>query len=768
MSENDELTISPDAPRRAGAELTPAARERHAELSQRIDEHQYRYYVLDAPTASDAEYDALMRELEALEEEFPALRTPGSPTQRVGGTYSTLFTPVPHLERMLSLDNAFSTEELTAWAHRVERDAGTVPTYLCELKVDGLAVALVYERGRLVRAATRGDGRTGEDVTPNVRTIAGVPERLSVAGAGSGAGSGPGAAGAGSGAGAESGTAVPELLEVRGEVYFPVAGFEELNAELVAAGKAPFANPRSAAAGSLRQKDPRITARRQLRMVLHGVGAHRGTPAVAYQSEWYERLRGWGLPTTDRFRVLPDLAGVQEYVEQYREHRHSLEHEIDGVVVKVDALAIQRRLGATSRAPRWAIAFKYPPEEVNTRLRAIRVNVGRTGRVTPYAVMEPVQVAGSTVEQATLHNAQEVKRKGVLIGDTVVLRKAGDVIPEIVGPVVALRDGTEQEFVMPTHCPACGTELAREKEADVDIRCPNARSCPAQLRERLFHLAGRGAFDIEVLGYEAAVALLPGPLLPGPLRPSRLLAGGLLAPAGPLQPGLLRPGLLADEGDVFALTKDKLTVSPFFTRKDGGLTANANKLLDNLEQAKQRPLWRVLVALSIRHVGPTAAQALAREFGSVDRIAAASEEELAAAEGVGPTIAAALREWFDEAWHKAVVEKWRVAGVRLEEQVESGPRPLEGITVVVTGSLEGYSRDEATEAIQTRGGKVSGSVSKKTSFVVAGDNPGSKYDKAVQLGVPVLDGAGLTALLEQGPEAATALARPPEPAAAEP
>jgi DNA ligase (NAD+) len=710
MSENDELTISPDAERRAGAEPPPAARERHAELSQRIDEHQYRYYVLDAPTVSDAEYDLLLRELEALEEEFPALRTPGSPTQRVGGTYSTLFTPVEHVERMLSLDNAFSTEELVAWAHRMERDAGTQPTYLCELKVDGLAIALLYERGRLVRGATRGDGRTGEDVTPNVRTIAGVPERL--------AGAGPHAG-------------VPELLEVRGEVYFPVAGFEELNAELVAAGKAPFANPRSAAAGSLRQKDPRISAQRPLRLVLHGVGAHRGAPAVARQSEWYERLHGWGLPTTDRFRVVPDLTGVQEYAEHYREHRHSLEHEIDGVVVKVDELAIQRRLGATSRAPRWAIAFKYPPEEVNTTLLDIRVNVGRTGRVTPFGVMEPVRVAGSTVELATLHNAQEVKRKGVLIGDTVVLRKAGDVIPEIVGPVVALRDGTEREFVMPTHCPACGTELAREKEADVDIRCPNARSCPAQLRERLFHLSGRGGFDIEVLGYESAAALL-------------------------------ERGLIEDEGDVFALTADDLLTCPFFVRKDGDLTANAVKLLDNLEQAKHRPLWRVLVALSIRHVGPTAARALAREFGSVDRIAAASEEELAAADGVGPTIATALREWFAVNWHRAVVAKWRAAGVRLEEQVEAGPRPLEGLTVVVTGSLDNYSRDEATEAIQTRGGKVSGSVSKKTSFVVVGDNPGSKYDKAVQLGVPVLDDAGLTVLLRDGPEAAAAIARPPE------
>jgi DNA ligase (NAD+) len=713
MSENERTeAVTPEAERAAGAEPTAAARERHADLAERLSDHQFRYHTLDAPTISDGEYDRLMRDLQVLEEEFPALRTPDSPTQRVGGSSSTLFTAVEHLERMFSLDNAFSTEELEAWAARVERDAGGAPTYLCELKVDGLAIALVYENGRLIRGATRGDGRTGEDVTPNLRTIAEIPDRL-------------------------TGDDVPELLEVRGEVFFPVVGFEKLNEQLVAAGKAPFANPRNSAAGSLRQKDPRITAQRDLHLVLHGVGAHRGAPAVQRQSEWYGLLREWGLPASDRFRVVPDLAGVREYIEHYREHRHSVEHEIDGVVVKVDELAIQRRLGSTSRAPRWAIAFKYPPEEVNTKLLDIRVNVGRTGRVTPYAVMEPVRVSGSTVVQATLHNAQEVTRKGVLIGDTVVLRKAGDVIPEVVGPVVGMRDGTEHAFVMPTRCPACDTELAHEKEADVDIRCPNARSCPAQLRERLFHLAGRGAFDIEVLGYEAAVALLDS-------------------------------GLIEDEGDVFSLTEEQLAATPFFTRKDGGLTANASKLLDNLEQARQRPLWRVLVALSIRHVGPTAAQALAREFGSVERIAAASQEELAAADGVGPTIATAVIEWFAVDWHSAVVEKWRAAGVRLEEEVERGPRPLEGITVVITGSMERYSRDAATEAIQTRGGKASGSVSKKTGFVVAGDNPGSKYDKAVQLGVPVLDEDGLTVLLEQGPEAAALVARKSDPPAPEP
>jgi len=697
------------------------AREEHARISQELDEHSYRYYVLDAPTASDAEYDALMRRLQALEDEFPDLRTPSSPTQRVAGTYSTLFTPVDHIERMLSLDNAFSMDELTAWAHRVERDAGVVPAYLCELKVDGLAVNLLYRDGRLVRAATRGDGRTGEDITPNIRTIDNVPARL-------------------------AGSDAPTTLEVRGEVYFPVAGFEELNESLVAAGKAPFANPRNTAAGSLRQKDPRVTASRNLRLVLHGVGHVEAGPQINTQSQWYEALHGWGLPTSTRYEVVPDLTGVQRYIDHYGEHRHDVEHEIDGVVVKVDDLALQRRLGSTSRAPRWAIAFKYPPEEVNTKLLDIRVNVGRTGRVTPFGVMEPVKVAGSTVEMATLHNASEVERKGVLIGDTVVLRKAGDVIPEIVGPVVALRDGTQRPFVMPTKCPECGTTLGYEKEGDADLRCPNTRSCPAQLRERLFHLAGRGGFDIEVLGYEAAVALLDA-------------------------------GVVHDEGDVFALDADTLRTVELFTRaakktdppdevRDGRvLSANGQRLLDNLDAAKHRPLWRALVALSIRHVGPTAAQALARSFRSLDRIAAASAEELAAADGVGPTIAEAIREWFDVDWHRDIVEKWRASGVSLaDEAADEGPRPLEGQSIVVTGSLASHSRDSATEAITSRGGKASGSVSKKTAFVVVGDSPGTKYDKAVQLGVPVLDDAGFLVLLDKGPDAAREVAQigPPD------
>src|SRR6266550_6133469 len=647
------------------------ARGRAAELTQRIDEAQYRYYVLDQPSISDADYDLLLRELGALETEFPELRTPSSPTQRVGGTYSTLFTPVDHVQRMLSLDNAFTDDELAAWAQRVEREVGDAASFLCELKVDGLAVSLVYERGRLVRGATRGDGRTGEEVTPNLRSLRDIPATL-------------------------DGADVPELLEVRGEVYFPVAGFEDLNAELVAAGKAPFANPRSAAAGSLRQKDPRVTASRHLRMVAHGVGAVRGWRPER-QSEEYETMRRWGLPTSDRVRVMSTLDEVREYIAYYGEHRHDVEHEIDGVVVKVDELALQRRLGSTSRAPRWAIAVKYPPEEVNTRLLDIRVNVGRTGRVTPFAVMEPVRVAGSTVERATLHNEHEVVRKGVLIGDTVVLRKAGDVIPEIVGPVVDLRDGTERRFVMPTHCPECGTELIRERESDVDIRCPNARSCPAQLRERVFHLASRGALDIEALGYVAAVALT---------RPDE--------PATPP---------LRDEGDLFSLTVDDLApvkmrrrnertgedeLVPFFFTKGTGKVPPAPKkvvevLFAQLEAARRRPLWRVLVALSIQHVGPTAAQALAREFRSLDKIRAASVVELAAVDGVGPTIAEAVRDWFGVPWHQDVVRKWQEAGVSFEDAgAGSGPRPLEGVTVVITGSLESYGRDAAIEAVQTR------------------------------------------------------------------
>jgi DNA ligase (NAD+) len=524
---------------------------------------------------------------------------------------------------------------------------------------------------------------------------------------------------------------VPELLEVRGEVYFPLAAFADLNAALVAAGERPFANPRNAAAGSLRQKDPRITAGRPLRLVVHGIGARRGFDPPALSAA-YEALARWGLPTSERWKAAPDMAAVRAYIAYYAEHRHEVEHEIDGVVVKVDQVSIQRRLGATSKAPRWAIAFKYQPEEAMTRLLDIKVNVGRTGRVTPYAVLEPVFVGGVTVTAATLHNAHEVRRKGVLIGDTVVIRRAGEVIPEVLGPVADKRDGTERAFVMPTHCPECGSPLAPAKEGDVDIRCPNSRTCPAQLRERVFHLAGRGALDIEVLGYKAAVALLES-------------------------------GVITDEGELFDLDADKLARCPFFVNKNGTLGSNAQRLLANLAEARQRPLWRVLVALSIRHVGPTAAQALANEFGSIDEIEAADTERLAAVDGVGPTIAESVKEWFTVDWHREVVEKWRAAGVRMvEERVATGPRPLEGITVVVTGSLDSYSRDQATEEITSRGGKVTGSVSKKTDFVVVGESPGSKYDKAVSLKVPILDEDGLRVLLAEGPEAARAAAGGPD------
>lgn len=699
----------PDGGTSAEAGTGVAAEVLHewTDLAERARGHQFAYHVQDAPTVSDGEYDQLMRRLSALEEAHPPLRTPDSPTQQVGGaSFSSDFAPVDHLERMLSLDNAFSDEELAAWAARVTRDAGTTFHFLTELKIDGLAINLLYENGRLTRALTRGDGRTGEDVTNNVRTIHGIPQEL-------------------------SGDAVPALVEVRGEVFFPVEAFAELNASLVDAGKAPFANPRNAAAGSLRMKDPRVTASRPLRMLVHGIGARRGFD-IARQSEAYAVLRAWGLPTSSHVTVLDTLEEVQDFVAYYGEHRHSVEHELDGVVVKVDEVPVQRQLGSTSRAPRWAIAVKYPPEEVNTTLLDIQVNVGRTGRVTPFGVMKPVVVAGSTVELATLHNAFEVKRKGVLIGDTVVLRKAGDVIPEIVGPVVELRDDSEREFVMPTHCPSCGTELAPQKEGDKDIRCPNSRSCPSQLRERLSSLAGRGAFDIEALGWEGAVALLEA-------------------------------GVVTDEGDLFGLTRETIIQAGLFTRaakrtdpedavvEGKVLSANGEKLIDNLDKARQQPLWRVIVALSIRHVGPTAARALAAHFASMQRIREASREELSQAEGVGGVIADSVMEWFEVDWHRAIVEKWAAAGVRMADAVDpTVDRTLEGLSIVVTGSLEGFSRDESKEAILSRGGKASGSVSKKTDYVVIGENAGTKAAKAEELGVPVVDEAGFRQLLETG------------------
>ncbi|MDX6352105.1 MAG: ligase [Streptomyces sp.] len=713
-------------------EIPAEVREQHGRLAEEVEEHRFRYYVNDAPVVSDADFDRLLRQLEALEEEYPELRTPDSPTQKVAGAYETGFASVQHRERMLSLDNAFEEEELDAWAERIAAELDGIPYhFLCELKVDGLAVNLTYEHGRLTRAATRGDGRTGEDITPNVRTIREIPDRL-------------------------AGDRIPALVEIRGEVYFPMEKFEELNARLVEAGDKPFANPRNAAAGSLRQKDPRVTASRPLHMVVHGIGAREGFD-IERLSQAYDLLREWGLPTTTHARVVDTLAEVKEVIAYYGEHRHDVEHEIDGIVIKIDEIPLQGRLGSTARAPRWAIAWKYAPEEVNTKLVDIRVGVGRTGRVTPYAVVEPVKVAGSEVEFATLHNQDVVKAKGVLIGDTVVLRKAGDVIPEILGPVVDLRDGSEREFVMPAECPECGSELRPMKEGDIDLRCPNARSCPAQLRERLFYLGGRRCLDIENFGYVAAAALTK--------------------PLEPAEPPL------RDEGDLFDLkVEDLIPIRAYVLDQDTGLpkrdpetgepkiaTVFANQkgepkkntlaMLDNIQAAKQRPLARIITGLSIRHVGPVAAEALAREFRDLDRIKDASEEELAAVEGVGPTIAASLKQWFAEDWHLEIIEKWRRAGVKFtEEGSDEGPRPLEGLTVVVTGTLATYTRDGAKEALGSRGAKVTGSVSKKTDFVVVGDNPGSKYDKAIQLKVPVLDEDGFGVLLEQGAEAARAAA----------
>ncbi len=693
-----EVTAAPDA-----------ARDEHRLLSEEIDDARWRYYVLDDPTLDDADFDRRLRRLEALEDEFPELRTPDSPTQKVGGAVSTEFTAVDHLQRMESLDNAFSYDELDTWHARLARDGIDSPALLCELKVDGLAINLLYEQGRLVRALTRGDGRTGEDVTPNVKTIDSVPHRLA----------------------RSEEFPVPDLLEVRGEVFLPGAAFERLNASMADAGKPMFANPRNAAAGSLRQKDPRVTATRALGMVCHGIGARQGFEPKA-QSQAYAALKAWGLPTSDQVRVLPSLAEVRAYIENAGEHRHTIvAYEIDGVVVKVDDVSLQRRLGSTSRAPRWAIAFKYPPEEVNTVLVSIEVNTGRTGRVTPFGVMQPTKVAGSTVERATLHNAHEVERKDVRPGDTVILRKAGDVIPEIVGPVLALRPKGLRRWKMPTRCPSCGTTLAQQKEGDKDLRCPNHEACPAQMLDRVFHVAGRGAFDIEGLGSEAAHALLSA-------------------------------GVIANEGDVFDLDEAKLLQTDLFTRaakktetadeRGRVLSANGRRLLDNLGSAKQVPLWRVLVGLSIRHVGPTAARALAQEFGSMAAIREATEEQLAAAEGVGPTIAEAVIEWFGVGWHRAIVDAWAAAGVSMaDERDDSTPRTLEGLTIVVTGSLVDFSRDSAKESILARGGKASGSVSKKTDFVVVGENAGSKADKADELGVTVLDEAGFKALLADGP-----------------
>jgi DNA ligase (NAD+) len=763
----------------------PEARARHAELAATIEDHRFRYHVLDQPTVADGEYDALMRELDALEQKYPDLRTPDSPTQKVGGEVGAGLASVDHLQRMLSLANAMSFEELDAWNDRVvaalagkepkektpekEKEAvEAIPPaqrprfdYLCELKVDGLAIALVYEHGRLVRAVTRGDGRTGEDVTANVRSIAGIPNLL-------------------------KGTAehpAPGLVEVRGEVYFPVALFEEFNETSMRTEGRSFANPRNAAAGSLRQKDPRVTAQRPLRMVVHGIGAREGFE-IESQSHAYELLKAWGLPTSDRVRVVGTLDEVKEYIEYYGKHRNDVEHDIDGVVVKVDDLALQERLGATSKDPRWAIAFKYPAQEVTTKLIDIRVQVGRTGRITPQAVMEPVKVAGSTVAYATLHNQEVVVQKGVLIGDTVVLRKAGDVIPEIVGPVVALRDGTERPFAMPTECPDCGTPIAAQKEGDVDLRCPNAEHCPGQIRERVAYLAGRSALDIEALGYEAAIALTQPDDGAAPLPDEAGLfdlkledlagarmwqqARGKSAKEGdrelvpyfytkpPAKSGAAAATADEDENedtdDAAESTKAAASAKGAASVKGSVPTKTTEVLLEQIEAAKTKDLWRFLVGLSIRHVGPSAAREIARALPSLDRIAAATADQLAAIDGVGPGIANSLVEWFSVDWHRRIVQRWQEAGIAPTPPKDVAELPLAGVTVVITGTLEGFSRDDAKEAAQAAGAKVAGSVSAKTSYVVVGENPGSKHDKAVELGVPVLDEAGFRTLLEKGPQ----------------
>ena len=751
VSEN-KVTTSQRATDASGQDLNPeepseALREEYAELSDRVREARTAYYVHDQPTISDAEYDALYRKLEEFEALNPHLVANDSPTQEVGGEVSAAFAPVKHLEKMYSLEDVFSTDELTAWLNRAQTQIADLPgapavQWLSEVKIDGLAVNLLYRDGDLVRAATRGDGTTGEDITHNVATIKEIPQKL-------------------------TGDNLPREVEVRGEVFISSKDFRMLNEQIVEEGRAPFANPRNAAAGSLRQKDPQVTARRPLSMFVHGIGAAQGFDLES-QSEAYDVLKSWGLPVSPYSKVLSSIDEVLGFIEEFGNKRHDLLHEIDGIVIKVNDRRTQFRLGYTSRVPRWAVAYKYPPEEVNTKLLDIRVNVGRTGRVTPYGVMEPVKVAGSTVEMATLHNQDVVRAKGVLIGDTVVLRKAGDVIPEIVGPVVALRDGSEREFVMPTHCPNCGTELRPAKEGDVDIRCPNAESCPAQLMERVSHAAGRGAFDIEALGDEAAKALTqPVPLdaVDGtefsdpPLRNEARLFDLTADDLEHVQIWRETKRTVTDKATGEKTQKVTLQLVPYFwtkatKAKPSVLSKTTEQMFEELEKAKSKELWRVLVALSIRHVGPTAARSLATAFRSMQAIRDADEETLAGTDGVGPVIARAVKEFFEESWRRNVVDTWAAAGVRMEEEIdESTPRTLEGVTVVVTGSLENYSRDSAKEAILVRGGKASGSVSKKTNFVVAGENAGSKLDKAESLGVPVLDEAGFDRLLAEGPGA---------------
>jgi DNA ligase (NAD+) len=689
-----------------------SAAKRVSELVDELNRLRRAYYEGNTALISDAEYDALLKELESLENRFPELITGDSPTQTVGGSANQAFAPVEHLDRMMSLDNVFSFDEFRTWAER----GGNGP-YLCELKIDGLAVNLRYLNGELVSAATRGDGVVGEDVTANVLTIKTIPKKL-------------------------KGTGHPAQVEIRGEIFFGVEDFAKLNEGLVAEGKAPFANPRNSASGSLRQKDSKVTASRPLQMLVHGIGAWPDAP-VKNQSDLYELLAGWGLPTTDKYRVVSDVEDVIKYIDEFEKKRHKLEHEIDGVVVKIDELAKQRELGFTSRAPRWAIAYKYAPEQVNTKLLDIRVSVGRTGRATPYAVVEPVKVAGSVVEFATLHNQDVVRAKGVLIGDTIVLRKAGDVIPEILGPVVELRNGTERAFVMPKKCPDCSSPLAPSSEGDVDLRCQNSKGCPAQLRERVAYLGSRGVLDIEALGYVAACALTQ-PVEPkkAPLASEADLFDLKLEDLLPIRALVLD----ADTGLPKLDEDGKPKVVDFFRKKDGTPAEVALKLLKNLEEAKTKPLWRILVALSIRHVGPVAARSLTTYFGSLDRIFSASVEELSEVDGVGQTLAESIKDWIVVDWHQEIIERWRKAGVQLEISGHAGPGAqvsaggvFSGMSIVATGSLKSFTREEIEEAIISNGGKAASSVSKKTSFVVAGENAGSKLAKAEELGIEVID-----------------------------
>jgi len=741
-----------------------AAKAEADALTVRILELRDEYYANNASTVTDKEYDLMVRRLEELERAHPELQSHDSPTQTVGGrAVTTMFTPVTHAERMLSLDNVFSEEELDEWAAKVVRDAGaTTVRFLSELKIDGLAINLRYENGVLITAATRGDGVVGEDVTENVLQITSIPARL-------------------------KGTGHPPLVEVRGEIFFPVASFDELNAAQEAAGERVFANPRNAAAGSLRQKSEGKNERQlalvidrlhRLRMLVHGIGAW-PDPPVAAQSEVYGLLAEWGLPTSTHYRVFDTIDEVAGFIRDYGINRASVEHQIDGIVVKVDDLRLHEELGATSRAPRWATAYKYPPEEVNTTLLDIVVSVGRTGRATPFAVMEKVEVAGSEVRQATLHNQDVVKAKGVLIGDTVVLRKAGDVIPEVLGPVVELRDGTERAFVMPEFCPECGTKLAPAKEGDIDLRCPNARSCPAQVRGRVEHVGSRGGLDIEVLG-EVSAAALTQPLEPA--DPPLVTEAGLFAlTMEDLFP--IRVIVRDSETGMPKLDKDgesPKVVAPFrrlrkktdpaYDPDATGIdfagdehyvpSTNATKLLQEIENAKTKPLWRILVSLSIRHVGPVAARALADYFGSLDAIRSATRDELAAVDGVGGIIADALIAWFEVDWHQEIVEQWAAAGVQFATPGHPGPGAavgaggvLDGITVVATGSLEGFTREGAQEAIIAAGGKAASSVSKKTDFVAAGPGAGSKLGKAEALGLRIIDAAEFALLVTEGPGA---------------